>query len=974
MNIKTLIASLILASGIAVFGTEFPWLSFDNHDNFVTESSANNGKEWPSFNGKLQKTSSGLRVITKKSQITLLQRKFRIYSYDSPRTAVFDYTLNSTSPVELQLNCTAEKKPLSIKAVTLKPGCNQVQVDIPDAKQVQFASFKLSGKTGIDVTFHKATLDFNSDAAHSFTVKLERPNTLNILRPNEAVALQLTNHANKTLPFMLEGKITSFSGQSIVFSHKGTAQGNTSINVPLAKKLPLLGHWKINWTIHSGKTKASGKTGLAVLSKLPDYKYKKGDFMFGICSHPSRWPIADRENEALLAKLLGASFVRTTVTWNVIQPIKDPNYFDYSLFDSVVNIFGKQGIEIQGMLVFTARHAAPDKLRDGDNARAWSRAKPKLDAWRKYAKTTVSRYRGKIHIWEIWNEPDLYGFAHFSVADYIDIARVSNEAIRKVAPEDTIFSAGFAGLSHHPHRKDPDYQYKAMRDGKQYFDVHAYHGHAGFTPFAQQVDRILLPLRKKAEVGIPWYANETAVCAINGTTRTQAITLFKKLLFSWSRGAIGYNWYDLRNDGLNPRNPEYTYGLATFEFEPKPAAAVYHTLARYFRGAQYLKKLNLPPGCHGYLFRNGKDLLLATWNDSRDFAGPVPIKARGASGLEKIDCMGNSQQIATNNGNFILTPTSNPAIYLLHDTQELAPLEPLFSIACTPVMKGKNFQLTLVANNPFHNSIELKFSFPPAHGITFQPETRKITLKSRETQTLCFDGKASKKAKTNSILLNYKVSTPSYSESVTVPLRSAIVIPSPTAKHRRKPDFRLNKTEQLVSIGEGDPAMKDYTWTGVDDASALIWLEAKKDLLEIYIVTHDDIFVQKESNNTLWKGDSIQAALVIPGQKGGWKIDLARNKRGGKYISKAPAEFNAKTATKAIKLTTFRDDKRNLTVYRAKFPFRAFGLSSEILKKGIRFNLLLNDNDGPIRESYLQLYPRLSDWKNMNFFPMIVFE
>ncbi|MEI3001775.1 MAG: hypothetical protein V8T86_12910 [Victivallis sp.] len=30
--------------------------------------------------------------------------------------------------------------------------------------------------------------------------------------------------------------------------------------------------------------------------------------------------------------------------------------------------------------------------------------------------------------------------------------------------------------------------------------------------------------------------------------RNQAITLFKKLLFAWSRGSIGYTWYDLRND------------------------------------------------------------------------------------------------------------------------------------------------------------------------------------------------------------------------------------------------------------------------------------------------------------------------------------------------------------------------------------------------------------------------------------------
>ncbi len=974
MNIKTLIASLLFIAAIAATGTEFPWLSFDNHDFFETESPVKDSKSWPTSNGTLRVSTNGLRVSGNSSPVILTQRKFQVYSYDSPRAAIFDYTLHSATPVKLQLNVTyGKKKPLSVKAVTLNPGHNQVRVDIPNAKQVKFSSLELTGNGKIDVTFHKAKLDFDSDPAHSFTVKLERPAPINIIRPGESVALQLVNHAPKPLPYILMGKISSFSGHTIAFSHQGIAKGGESITVPLIQKLPLLGYWTVSWTISSGKTQADGKTGLAVLPELPEYKYKKGDFMFGICSHPSRWPIADRELEALLAKRLGASFVRTTVTWNVIQPLQDPNYFDYSLFDSVVNIFGKQGIEIQGMLVFSARHAAPANLRDNGTPREWSRAKPNLDAWRKYAETTVSRYRGKIHIWEIWNEPDLYGFAHFNVADYIDIARVSNEAIRKAAPENTIFSAGFAGLANHPNRKDPDYQYKAMRDGKQYFDVHAYHGHAGFTPFSQQVDRKLLPLRKKAGATLPWYANETAVCAINNSERTQAITLFKKLLFCWSRGAIGYNWYDLRNDGINLNNPENTYGLVSFEFEAKPAAAVYHTLVHYFRGASYLKQVNLPPGCHGYLFRNGKDILLATWNESKDFAGPVPVNAVDSSGVEKIDCMGNKEQVASNGGNFLLTPTSIPAIYRISNARNLEILEPLFNIACTPAVAGKTFQLTLTAANPYQHQIELQFSFPSTNGISFQPETQKITLKPGLSQTLSFEGNASAKAQTNSIQLDYKVSMPSHSARVTVPLRAATVIPQQVSKNRRKPDFRLNRTEQLVSIGEGDPAMKDYTWTGVDDASALIWLQAEKDYLEIYAVTHDDIFIQQEPVDTLWKGDSIQLALVIPGQKGGWKIDLARNKRGGKLIRKAPVGFES-TTSKAIILTTNRDDKRKLTVYRAKLPFKAFGLSEEILKKGIRFNLLLIDNDGPIRESYMQLYPGLEEWKNINFFPLIVFE
>lgn len=92
------------------------------------------------------------------------------------------------------------------------------------------------------------------------------------------------------------------------------------------------------------------------------------------------------------------------------------------------------------------------------------------------------------------------------------------------------------------------------------------------------------------------------------------------------------------------------------------------------------------------------------------------------------------------------------------------------------------------------------------------------------------------------------------------------------------------------------------------------------------------------------------------------------------FIWEAPAGFPAEAAARSIRLTTHRDDGKQVTAYRAKLSFDSFGLSPEKLRNGIRFNLLVNDNDGELREGFIQIAPGISEWKNFETFPLIVFE
>ena len=91
------------------------------------------------------------------------------------------------------------------------------------------------------------------------------------------------------------------------------------------------------------------------------------------------------------------------------------------------------------------------------------------------------------------------------------------------------------------------------------------------------------------------------------------------------------------------------------------------------------------------------------------------------------------------------------------------------------------------------------------------------------------------------------------------------------------------------------------------------------------------------------------------------------------FIWEAPAGFPAEAAARSIRLTTHRDDGKQVTAYRAKLSFDSFGLSPEKLRNGIRFNLLVNDNDGNGRKGWIELAPGLGTDGAPEKFPQVVF-
>ena len=86
----------------------------------------------------------------------------------------------------------------------------------------------------------------------------------------------------------------------------------------------------------------------------------------------------------------------------------------------------------------------------------------------------------------------------------------------------------------------------------------------------------------------------------------------------------------------------------------------------------------------------------------------------------------------------------------------------------------------------------------------------------------------------------------------------------------------------------------------------------------------------------------------------------------------APDGFDGAAAAGKLKLVTTR--KGTETCYDLTIPESAVGADSALLKQGIRFNLLVNDNDGEGRDGWMHVAPGIGENKNPDRFPFVLFE
>ncbi|MCS7238037.1 MAG: beta-galactosidase [Thermoguttaceae bacterium] len=289
---------------------------------------------------------------------------------------------------------------------------------------------------------------------------------------------------------------------------------------------------------------------------------------YGVCAHVSRGderPVAQKEF-ALMSEA-GIAWVRTDFDWSGVERPRGNWTFDH--LDVVVSWAEKAGICLLPILDYDVPWARP--------------AYKHLDAWLEYVRRVVSRYKGRLRYWEVWNEPNLEGFWRDKPdpANYVSLLRATYQEIKRIDPNLVVVLGGMAGIPW----EYLEGVYKA--GGKDFFDVMNVHPYR--YPRAPEEGRLVEDLQRLrqlmsqygdgqkpiwiTEIGWPTHVGPRGV-----SEEVQAQMLPRAYLLALHEGVERVIWYEFQAPEGKPDYNEDHFGIVHRDLRPKPAYVAYRTL------------------------------------------------------------------------------------------------------------------------------------------------------------------------------------------------------------------------------------------------------------------------------------------------------------------------------------------------------------------------------------------------------------
>jgi len=243
-------------------------------------------------------------------------------------------------------------------------------------------------------------------------------------------------------------------------------------------------------------------------------------------------------------------------------------------------------------------------------------------------------------MWEIYNEPNKSMFwpPRPQVSKYVDLALAVGRVFRSEVPNeqligpgaseidlsflDACFKAGlldyWSGVSVHPYRKtDPEtaaLEYCRLRKLIQRYQTRS--GGDGVATSSGLPDKEIPIISGEWGYSSAWRGM---------TEEKQAALLSRELLTNAANGIPISIWYDWRDDGSDPSDPEHHFGLVRNAYhagrdqayEPKPAYRAAETFSDYFN--DYVYEQRLPVGRdddYVLAFTKSGDRRYAAWTTS----------------------------------------------------------------------------------------------------------------------------------------------------------------------------------------------------------------------------------------------------------------------------------------------------------------------------------------------------------------------
>jgi hypothetical protein len=319
------------------------------------------------------------------------------------------------------------------------------------------------------------------------------------------------------------------------------------------------------------------------------------------------------------------------VTWRDIEPQRGK--WQFETLDNYVDIAEKQKAEIILTLGGSPAWAssAPDQSKT---------APPKnIEDWKNYVRTVATRYKARIHLYEIWNEPNFRYFWTGTTQQLVDLSKEAYATLKQVDPSITVVSPSATTEKGLPWLDD-----FLAKGGGQYADVIGYHLYVDPRPPESMINlaKNIKKTMAAHNVGdLPLWDTEIGWTAPKPMPSDEIAAgyIMRAYIIAWASGITRQYWYSWDN---------HKYGLQVVDADdqtPSAAGRAYAEIEKWLTGGRmtacyssgsfWITELSEAHGHPAKIVWNtngrGTFRLPNKWMESRvtDFLGNAqPVKSR----------------------------------------------------------------------------------------------------------------------------------------------------------------------------------------------------------------------------------------------------------------------------------------------------------------------------------------------------------
>lgn len=324
-----------------------------------------------------------------------------------------------------------------------------------------------------------------------------------------------------------------------------------------------------------------------IIGTTPITTYAQG---FGICSHVAQGHLGSEI--VRIVSDANINWCRDECYWKDVEKIKGRFKVPEHVVEHYRNLH-KRGVKVLLVLSYgNTLYTLSDGSSSGIYVVPTSSEPEYMEGWKQYIRTVVNALGDYVDAYEVWNEPDgmnsLLSAGDAAMAKaYVDCYVNTKSLLDEIMPgKPVLFGALFSGGNDRTTIAFYDELQSAAKKQEKNFDdivddisFHFYVDNRGTmnSHFYNQETR----LDAYGFTGDIWFTetglSETVDSTVNDEAPYTQAEYLPMAAIEWDRyirdsgrDGVGF-WYDIRNDGTNPRKYEHNFGLVDYNYNEKPA-------------------------------------------------------------------------------------------------------------------------------------------------------------------------------------------------------------------------------------------------------------------------------------------------------------------------------------------------------------------------------------------------------------------